>query len=925
MTPLDRARDYIRRGWAPVPIPFRAKRPVIDEWELLRLDEKTAALHWNSAPANIGVILGAASNGLADVDLDCPEAIEFSTRFLPTTASFGRLTSPNSHWLYTAPGAFTKQFKDSKKEVLVEFRGTAPKTGNGQQTVFPGSTHKDTGEAIEWTVGSPTNPIAIDAVELRRIVIRLAAACLLKREAPEYLDAYLSSTDNDALGALPTGTPAPLVEIVKDWLGIKAERIKPKPVQSSVAFSRFDEARDKFNTDHPLGGSKRGQPCPAANCEGKNSFKGDDAKGTCFHSSHPVGCGTRCSTGGTDCFVFDSLDVAAHASGRTPREQLEADGYWQPAKRPEEPPPPTDNDDHRLRAPEPIVTERPVPTVLTVVPPVPPEPGSNDVSDAERAEYASIQRRETEEKSNPESFYNKAPIVDRALAPAAELFRRRFSGEEKPLPLPWPGVSKALGGGLWPGAHVVTGATASGKTALAMQSVIYALLAGHPTLYIGLELDTAQIIARLASVALGETFDARVTAHWSDIYLGRVAPSVVAPALEQLRGLPLHIEEGPPGGWSARSMKGRVEALVRAHPERPGRCPFVVLDFLQLVGPSTPDGRREELRERISAASYAGREVARRTGAVVLMLSSISRAGALELGKMGSTGQLGSGDPADLVGLGKESGDIEFSADTVLSLAREPREKGDASTLVWLALAKIRAGVPSWSLLRFNGSWLIEEPAERAENHATEAKSTKYAKIDKEKEERKDRAFEARIKQVLDALATADGPVSARTLLTRIRGAKESLILALTAAEDRHLAHRVWVGGKLIGWASGPGTGLGPEDAEQAPGRTRTDPDESKIVRVSPLGRDGLPSRESVRPGDQSHRPGEKDDRPTENPSRPDSPALDAPRPKSSRFTDEERKALLATIAEASAVPLPLAPPPEVKAVLDADEGEDEP
>jgi hypothetical protein len=45
------------------------------------------------------------------------------------------------------------------------------------------------------------------------------------------------------------------------------------------------------------------------------------------------------------------------------------------------------------------------------------------------------------------------------------------------------------------------------------------------------------------------------------------------------------------------------------------------------------------------------------------MLSSISRSGAAELAKAADEDTLGTGDPADLVGLGKESGDIELSVE----------------------------------------------------------------------------------------------------------------------------------------------------------------------------------------------------------------------------------------------------------------------
>ena len=84
------ACSYIRNGWAPVPIPYRQKGPVLKDWPALRLNEQTAPKYFANGPVNIGVILGAASGGLADIDLDCAEALAVSTAVLPPTLRFGR-------------------------------------------------------------------------------------------------------------------------------------------------------------------------------------------------------------------------------------------------------------------------------------------------------------------------------------------------------------------------------------------------------------------------------------------------------------------------------------------------------------------------------------------------------------------------------------------------------------------------------------------------------------------------------------------------------------------------------------------------------------------------------------------------------------------------------------------------------------------
>jgi hypothetical protein len=95
---------YIHRGCVPVPIPAREKGPRIPGWQNLRITEANAPRYFNGK-CNIGIILGEASGGLIDIDLDCHEAIDFAPNFLPETiAKFGRRSKPSSHWLYRVLG-----------------------------------------------------------------------------------------------------------------------------------------------------------------------------------------------------------------------------------------------------------------------------------------------------------------------------------------------------------------------------------------------------------------------------------------------------------------------------------------------------------------------------------------------------------------------------------------------------------------------------------------------------------------------------------------------------------------------------------------------------------------------------------------------------------------------------------------------------
>jgi hypothetical protein len=138
---------------------------------------------------------------------------------------------------------------------------------------------------------------------------------------------------------------------------------------------------------------------------------------------------------------------------------------------------------------------------------------------------------------------------------------------------------------------------------------------------------------------------------------------------------------------------------------------LIVVDFLQLV--ASPPGVREDLRERIGRAAYAGRAVARDLDAAVLMVSSTARE---NYGTMGGEAEgrgpkLGEGNPSRLVGTGKESGEIEYSADGALVLTTEPwktNKPPEDGTRCWLALAKGRAVIPTWIPMLFDGNRFLE-------------------------------------------------------------------------------------------------------------------------------------------------------------------------------------------------------------------------
>ena len=206
---LDAAREYVLRSMAIVPIPRGQKAPVNKGWPSLRLSEGDLPQHFRNGE-NIGIILGQASAGLIDIDLDCVEAIAVAGFLLPVTGLvFGRASKPRSHHFYICdPLPAPQKFCAPDGRTLVELRG------NGQQTVVPPSIHP-CGEAYQFE--DDGEPARVDGRALAQAVRRVAAAALMARHSPAQgyrHDASLALAGMLIHGGWTEDEAAPFIEAV---------------------------------------------------------------------------------------------------------------------------------------------------------------------------------------------------------------------------------------------------------------------------------------------------------------------------------------------------------------------------------------------------------------------------------------------------------------------------------------------------------------------------------------------------------------------------------------------------------------------------------------------------------------------------------------------------------------------------------------
>ena len=285
--------------------------------------------------------------------------------------------------------------------------------------------------------------------------------------------------------------------------------------------------------------------------------------------------------------------------------------------------------------------------------------------------------------------------------------RRVNPADLLPVPAQWQDVNLMCDGGLRPGFHVLVGGTGSGKTTLALQWAIHAAKQGHPVAYVALELGAEEVALRLASL-----HKPNPSAGW--------APSRWNPAAyttdddlndEQGNALPIHVMAPTAYGWDPDELRTLPERLRLTYPNLQ-KPPFIVLDYLQLLGSIRDEsGRKLDLRESIGRASAAATAIAVSSRAVVLALSTTARAnyevlrsvvrlGGLRFKAKGSRVYRNVCNAEMLVGLGKESGEIEASATTVMVLGKVQVSRADYPPLRVLAQGKTRHQAdPSFALL----------------------------------------------------------------------------------------------------------------------------------------------------------------------------------------------------------------------------------
>lgn len=220
--PVETARALLGLGIHTVPVKHGAKTVqrdgwIHERWEAADLDMKFGG------DTNIGILLGDASERLADCDLDTTEAVVCAAHLLPPTAMiWGRPGKPRSHYGYQLDhvGPKNLQFKDptaKRTDSDAERRAMLCELRIRGQTIGPGSLHPN-GEIVDWDTAAqpPYRPAALEYDTLKRALGQVAACALVARYWSDGIrhDASLALAGMFCRGALDENQATNLMRVI---------------------------------------------------------------------------------------------------------------------------------------------------------------------------------------------------------------------------------------------------------------------------------------------------------------------------------------------------------------------------------------------------------------------------------------------------------------------------------------------------------------------------------------------------------------------------------------------------------------------------------------------------------------------------------------------------------------------------------------
>lgn len=239
-------------------------------------------------------------------------------------------------------------------------------------------------------------------------------------------------------------------------------------------------------------------------------------------------------------------------------------------------------------------------------------------------------------------------VLDRMMKKIAE------GDFKKPTKTGFNDLDKGLNGGLYPGLHVVGAISSLGKTTM-VQNICDNIADDKPVLFFSLEMSDEEIMTKTLSKLTFEFGGAKLATSALDISrynfdTDNHRKTFDKATHEYTREIAnnFNIIEGEPG-TTVESINDEISSFIRINQEKP----VVVIDYLQILDTSK-DCRSD--REKIDYIVKYLKIMSRKLDTPVIVISSFNRASYMSSVSFESF---------------KESGGIEYTADTVLGLELE--------------------------------------------------------------------------------------------------------------------------------------------------------------------------------------------------------------------------------------------------------------
>lgn len=252
----------------------------------------------------------------------------------------------------------------------------------------------------------------------------------------------------------------------------------------------------------------------------------------------------------------------------------------------------------------------------------------------------------------------------------------------------FPRLDKLLDGGLYSGLYVLGAISSLGKTSLALQIADYIAANGRDVLFVSLEQERFELIAKSLSRVSAELSQGGVTPFSTrELLSGRFSENdrrrellKACRAAYRQAAAGLFIREG-----LANVGPEEIRGMVQEHLQQRGQAPVLVVDYLQILTPLEP---RLSDKQAVDRAVVELKRISRAFDIPVLAISSFNRENYRCAVSMEAF---------------KESGAVEYSADVLMGLqllgvggrdfdvnaakCREPRQ-------LELVILKNRSGIP---------------------------------------------------------------------------------------------------------------------------------------------------------------------------------------------------------------------------------------